>query len=51
MAALLILVAVVAAATTIIPAYRPSPDERREFRRAALRVRHSVTDWGAARRG
>ncbi|NQE89512.1 hypothetical protein [Nocardia terpenica] len=51
MAALLILIAVVAAATTIIPAYLPSPDERREFRRATLRVRHSLTDWGAARRG
>ncbi|MCM6777335.1 hypothetical protein NDR87_27995 [Nocardia sp. CDC159] len=49
MLTLLIVGVVVVVAVVVIGAYAPSAAERKAFRRASLAIRHSLTDWDAAR--
>ncbi|MBF6329076.1 hypothetical protein [Nocardia transvalensis] len=49
MLALLLIGVVITVAVAVVRDYAPRPGERTAFRSASLRVRHSLTDWGAAR--
>ncbi|WP_187685671.1 hypothetical protein [Nocardia wallacei] len=48
MTALLLIGIVVVVLVAALRDYAPRPGEREGFRQAALRARHSLTDWGAA---
>ncbi|WP_280272795.1 hypothetical protein [Nocardia wallacei] len=51
MTALLLIGIVVVVLAAAVRDYAPRPGEREAFRQAALRARHSLTDWGEARIG
>ncbi|WP_156959503.1 hypothetical protein [Nocardia sp. BMG51109] len=48
MAALLVIGIFVVVSAAAVRDYAPRPGERRAFQRAALRARHSLTDWDAS---